>query len=177
MLHHHIETHSVITLLGTSPKNTRNCVFIWFCRPSSRAVMILVSVRRSRPDTNSTPCPYHIETHYATLWTWTLSNVFLYGWFWVPVIRAKYTVLIPCYSHYHLRVVLRDTLRLVYSSNTDYFAVRLFICWQSVPYRNTLGDVLKVPLDDPKSLCFRMCFYIIEKHTQSRLAPSHAYNR
>jgi len=81
---------------------------------------------------------YHIETHYATLWTWTLSNVFLYGWFWVPVIRAKYTVLIPCYSHYHLRVVLRDTLRLVYSSNTDYFAVRLFICWQSVPYRNTL---------------------------------------
>lgn len=22
---------------------------------------------------------YHIETHYATLWTWTLSNVFLYG--------------------------------------------------------------------------------------------------
>ena len=47
-------------------------------------------------------------------------------------------MLIPCYSHYHLRVVLRDTLRLVYSSNTDYFAVRLFICWQSVPYRNTL---------------------------------------
>ena len=26
--------------------------------------MILVSVRRSKPDTNSTPCPYHIETHY-----------------------------------------------------------------------------------------------------------------
>ena len=37
-----------------------------------------------------------------------------------------------------LRVVLQDTLRLVYSSNTDYFAVRLFICWQSVSYKNTL---------------------------------------
>ena len=32
--------------------------------------------------------------------------------------------------------------------------------WRQTPYRNTLGDVLKVPLDDPKSLCFRMCFYI-----------------
>ena len=31
-----------------------------------------------------------------------------------------------------------------------------------IPYRNTLGDVLKVPLDDPKSLCFRMCFYMVE---------------
>ena len=30
------------------------------------------------------------------------------------------------------------------------------------PYRNTLGDVLKVSLDDPKSLCFRMCFYMVE---------------
>ena len=30
-----------------------------------------------------------------------------------------------------------------------------------LPYRNTLADVLKVPVDDPKSLCFRMCFYMV----------------
>ena len=30
-----------------------------------------------------------------------------------------------------------------------------------LPYKNTLGDVLKVSLDDPKSLCFRMCFYMV----------------
>ena len=33
--------------------------------------------------------------------------------------------------------------------------------YATLPYRNTLGDVLKVPLDDPKSLCFRMCFYMV----------------
>ena len=35
---------------------------------------------------------YHVETHYATLWTWTLSNVFLYGRAagpTIPVLRIK----------------------------------------------------------------------------------------
>ena len=36
------------------------------------------------------------------------------------------------------------------------FATKLW-----TPYRNTFGDMLKVSLDDPKSLCFRMCFYMV----------------
>ena len=57
-----------------------------------------------------------------------------------------------------LRVVLQDTLRLVYSSNTDYFAVRRFICWQSVPYRNTLKHNLSFPVT-VLSVGI-MCFYM-----------------
>lgn len=30
-----------------------------------------------------------------------------------------------------------------------------------VPYKNTFADMLKAPVDDPKSLFFRMCFYMV----------------
>ena len=40
---------------------------------------------------------------------------------------------------------------------------RLIIVNYYTPYKNTFADMLKAPVDDPKSLFFRMCFYMVPR--------------
>ena len=60
-----------------------------------------------------------------------------------------------------LRWVVPDAIRYRLSTNDEYVSIKCPATYML--YRNTLADMLKVPVDDPKSLCFRICFYMVDR--------------